>query len=146
MKFLANAVIRRGLLCLFFVLGIIPSLLSQSGFDLLRFMRRIPVDERGTGLMVMTHRFEDPLVVEVLEALYAPLGRFGWTDYGSAPFQVLFLILLIGLFCKRKDLGLTKWDYVLMSTLSLPVFFFYGRARHYFSSCIDSFLGLFRTS
>ena len=123
MNFFAKAAIRRSLLSLLFLLGVTPSLLSHSGFDVLRFMRRIPLDERGAGIIIRTHHSEDPALVEMLERAYDFLGHFGWTDYGCPYFYGLFLVLSAWLLWNRKDLDLSKIDYFIMAILFVPVAF-----------------------
>ena len=93
-----NNVYRRTLTLIFFLLGIIPVLLQDTGFNL------------------------DPSrnIINFLKPIFEPLGVFGWNDYGIIPFHLIALILTILSITHREQTELNYFD-ILINTLVILV-------------------------
>ncbi len=102
-----NNKIRRLIILITFILGLTPSLISDSGLGL------IPLDR-------------DSLFYITIRALYEPLGLLGWTDYGSFLFLMVSIVLAVKAITMRKKLSLNWVDYILHTIVLIPAIFLAG--------------------
>jgi hypothetical protein len=85
---------------LLFGLGVLPSLVTDSGIGL------IPI------------KYGSPLYTSI-KTLYGPFGHLGWTDYGNVYLIVASFVLSVFVLLNRKRLNLNWVDYSILTVITL---------------------------